>query len=396
MTDDHHTSAGEATAIPPVGGPFAPLPVRHRRWPVVVLIVVIVFAAAVWIASRWAVNYYALTPGDATPVTPLIKVPADLNHPIKGNILLTDVFVTQLNALTFLQERFFSSVAEVVSSAALLGPATPANEFVDQGFLQMSQAQSYATAAALSHLGYTVGATNAGALIYGIVPGSPADHVLKVSQVITAINGKAITSACGLVNGLHGLRAGTAATITVEQSKISPTGVFESGPTAQRSVTLGTPPKGLRDTGCGEPASTPTAYLGIEPQTQQAWNFPVKVHVNTANIGGPSAGLSMTLGIIDKLSGGKLTGNRIVAATGTIDPQGNVGDVGGVREKTIAVERAGATVFFVPPQEVSVAKAKATPQLHVYGVATLDQALKILKGLGGTVPANHLPAQAAP
>ncbi len=72
-----------------------------------------------------------------------------------------------------------------------------------------------------------------------------------------------------------------------------------------------------------------------------------------------------------------------------IDPEGNVGDVGGVREKTIAVERAGATVFFVPPQEVSVAKSKATPQLHVYGVATLDQALKILKGLGGTVPANH-------
>ena len=118
----------------------------------------------------------------------------------------------------------------------------------------------------------------------------------------------------------------------------------------QRKITLGTPPKGLVDTGCG-PATKATAYLGIETAQQSAWHFPVKVSVHTADIGGPSAGLAMTLGIIDKLSGGDLTGKRTVAATGTIDAQGDVGDVGGVAQKTIAVERAGATVFFVPPQE---------------------------------------------
>jgi PDZ domain-containing protein len=104
----------------------------------------------------------------------------------------------------------------------------------------------------------------------------------------------------------------------------------------------------------------------------------------------------MTLGIIDKLSGGRLTGRRIVAATGTIDPQGDVGDVGGVPQKTIAVERAGATVFFVPPQEYKAAMSKDIPQLHVYAVSTLDQALRILERLGGTAPASHLSAQAAP
>jgi PDZ domain-containing protein len=136
--------------------------------------------------------------------------------------------------------------------------------------------------------------------------------------------------------------------------------------------------------------------LGIEPEDQYDWNFPVKVEVHTADIGGPSAGLAMTLGIIDKLSGGKLTGQRIVAATGTIAPNGAVGDVGGVAEKTIAVERAGATVFFVPPQELAAARSKDTSKLHVYAVSTLDQALRILQRLGGKVPASHLPAQAAP
>ena len=102
------------------------------------------------------------------------------------------------------------------------------------------------------------------------------------------------------------------------------------------------------------------------------------------------------MGIIDKLSGGDLTGKRIVAATGTIDPAGDVGDVGGVAQKTIAVERAGATVFFVPPQELAVARSTATPQLHVYAVSSLTQALRILQRLGGTMPTRHVSAQAAP
>jgi PDZ domain-containing protein len=132
--------------------------------------------------------------------------------------------------------------------------------------------------------------------------------------------------------------------------------------------------------------------LGIDPQTQQDWDFPVDVKINTPQIGGPSAGLSMTLGIIDKLSTGSLTGHRVVAATGTIDQYGNVGQVGGVPEKTIAVEQAGASVFFVPKPEYGQAEAKATPQLHVYGVNTLAQALQILKHLGGDVPTSPVRA----
>ena len=146
---------------------------------------------------------------------------------------------------------------------------------------------------------------------------------------------------------------------------------------------------------CGPTPITQTAFVGVEAETQQDWQFPVKVSVHTQDIGGPSAGLAMTLGIIDKLNGGRLTGGRVVAATGTIDQNGNVGDVGGVAEKTIAVERAGATVFFVPKVELNTAEAKASRRLHVYAVSNLDQVLRILQRLGGTVSTNPVPAQAA-
>ena len=69
-----------------------------------------------------------------------------------------------------------------------------------------------------------------------------------------------------------------------------------------------------------------------------------------------------------------MTGGHTVAATGTIDAQGDVGDVGGVAQKTVAVENAGATIFLVPPQEYKAAMSKDRPGLKIYAVSTLDQA----------------------
>ncbi len=414
MSDPDATTDGEAAATPlskdagpaaagawvsssPPSGARRQRRHRHRIWPYFLAFLALLVIAA-FIAARISVNYYVITPGDATPVSQYIEVPPTANHPLTGKILLTDVYVTQLNALNYLQYKYFDSDSEVVSAPDLLGPTPDENQFLAQGYLQMAQAQSFATAAALTHLGHVVHSTNAGTLIYAIQPGSPAGMELQVAQVITAVNATPTPTDCALIDALHGLTPGTTVSLTVEESSINEVGDFVGGPIVHKSVTLGTPPKGLVETGCGAPTK-PTAYLGIQPQTQLDWQFPIKVTVHTQDIGGPSAGLAMTLGIIDKLSSGRLTGNRIVAATGTIDQYGNVGDVGGVAEKTIAVERAGATVFFVPSVERATAESKADPQLHVYAVSNLNQVLRILKRLGGNVPTgvtNPVPAQAAP
>jgi PDZ domain-containing protein len=82
-----------------------------------------------------------------------------------------------------------------------------------------------------------------------------------------------------------------------------------------------------------------------------------------------------------------------------MDPYGNIGDVGGVAEKAVAAERAGATIFFVPKVEYAAAKSTAGSELHIYPVTTLDQVLHILERLGGSIPettTNPVSAQAAP
>ncbi|MFE8946263.1 S16 family serine protease [Streptomyces sp. NPDC007856] len=127
-------------------------------------------------------------------------------------------------------------------------------------------------------------------------------------------------------------------------------------------------------------------YLGLSADK-------VRVTLRLADVGGPSAGLLFTLGIIDKLhgdgSGGDLTGGRTIAGTGTIDASGTVGAVGGVALKTQAARRDGATIFLVPKAECADARAELPKGLRLIPVTTLKGAVNSLQTLEsgkGSVP----------
>jgi PDZ domain-containing protein len=126
----------------------------------------------------------------------------------------------------------------------------------------------------------------------------------------------------------------------------------------------------------------------VHLQTKQLrFDFPFTVNVDSAGIGGPSAGLAFTLGILDALRPGELTGGHRVAVTGTISLDGTVGPVGGVVQKTAAVRAAGIGLFLVPPQEYDMARAHAGSKLKVVRVSTLEDALRALGQQGGDLSA---------
>ena len=77
-------------------------------------------------------------------------------------------------------------------------------------------------------------------------------------------------------------------------------------------------------------------------------DFPLKIKIATGDVSGPSGGLAFALTIIDDLTPGNLTGGKKIAVTGTIEPDGTVGDVGGVAQKTVAARAAGARLMIVP------------------------------------------------
>jgi predicted S18 family serine protease len=92
------------------------------------------------------------------------------------------------------------------------------------------------------------------------------------------------------------------------------------------------------------------------------------IEVNATAIEGPSAGVNMALSTIFALT--NQTPRSDVMMTGTIDENGNIGQVGGVLEKARAAKAGGATVFVVPPGQSTDSETVRTRQCRQVGQTT--------------------------
>lgn len=98
---------------------------------------------------------------------------------------------------------------------------------------------------------------------------------------------------------------------------------------------------------------------------------------------GPSGGLMLTLAIYSSLNKIDLTGGKKIAGTGTIDINGNVGQISGVKYKLIGAVNEKADVFLVPEgdnyKEAKKIKDKRGYKIDIVAVETFEEALKYLK-----------------
>lgn len=368
---------------------------RHRMLTGAVVTLLVLLAAAV-VASFWKLPDYAVVPGTALDAVQLVTVPKAQRHSHGGSIYLTDVELVQLRAIDYLWYRYVDSNAQVVPIQQETGPATQA-QYVTQGTIDMANARQAATVVALDKLGYHVRAVPAGVIVYQPDPGSPAASALADDDVIVAVDGHPVTDFASLVAALGPAPApGREVALTVHtfgksarsvvrlhlgvdrEGKVRGQLVGGCFPTGRRStlpeLLVGGKPHGCIGLFANVPGGSETAYRTV--------GLPFQVSLDPAGIIGPSAGLAYTLALIQQLDRFDLTGGRRVAATGTMSVDGQVGDVGGVAQKTVAVRNAGATVFFVPVQEKAVATAHAGPALRVFAVSSVSQVLADLSSLG--------------
>jgi Lon-like protease len=117
-----------------------------------------------------------------------------------------------------------------------------------------------------------------------------------------------------------------------------------------------------------------------------SYEFPLEVDIALENVGGPSAGLMFALGIVDKLTEEKITAGHVVAGTGTVNADGAVGSIGGIRHKMYGALEDGASVFLAPRGNCGDVSGHIPDGLQVYPVATLAEAVDVLRTLdaGGT------------
>ncbi|MDA8292634.1 MAG: PDZ domain-containing protein [Actinomycetota bacterium] len=367
-------------------------PAPRLRWKVVGAAAgtAAVLVVAAGIASVVSVPYYAITPGSGVPVSSLVAVPRRYAHSHLGGVMLTDVELVPLRALSYLYYELDSS-AQVVPSSELVGTAT-SSEYQQQGIVDMADARQAATVVALDTLGYRTRAVPSGVTVYQPEPGTAAARGLAVGDVITAVDGSRVRTVAGLVSAIgahspgesvalsvHKLVGGAARVVRIRLGEIRASSTAPTAPAVCAPVGTDTslPPVEVH----GAPAPCVGIVGALQAYTTVGLPFPVSLSAD--GIQGPSAGLAFTLGLIEKLDSKDLTAGLKIAATGTMSVTGQVGDVGGVAQKTIAVRDAGAALFFVPPQEYATAQAHAGPNLKVLAVSTIAQAVADLEGLGG-------------
>lgn len=251
----------------------------------------------------------------------------------------------------------------VVPAPEVLGTQTPAqNDALNVAL--MTQSKDAAVLVALRKLGYDLHPT--GAVVQETVPGAPADGVIKVAETIVAVDGKPVTGKDDLHTVLSTYKPGDQVKVTLESATDRSPRTVE--------VKLG-----------DNPNSPGVAFLGVAPGDRlDNLNLPIKVTVESGQIGGPSAGLAFTLGILDLLTPGDLTAGNEIAATGTIDVDGTVGPIGGIASKVTTVARRHVKYFLVPVDDANEAKAHAPRDLQIVPVRSLDDALTFLATIGGS------------
>ena len=98
--------------------------------------------------------------------------------------------------------------------------------------------------------------------------------------------------------------------------------------------------------------------------------------------GGPSGGLMLSLAIYNRLVEEDLTKGRKIVGTGTIEDDGSVGEIGGVKHKVMGANSGNADIFFVPEENyeeaITYAKEKGY-DLNIVKVKTLDDAIDYLR-----------------
>ena len=127
-------------------------------------------------------------------------------------------------------------------------------------------------------------------------------------------------------------------------------------------------------------------YVGLSVMTTFDIESNVNVQIDSkASESGPSGGMMMALMAYNAVTKQDLTNGLKIVGTGTIDLDGNVGEIGGVKYKLMGAVKNKADVFFVPVENYDEAievKNKKKYDIEVVKVATLKYAINYLEKIG--------------
>ncbi|WP_349897367.1 YlbL family protein [Parafrigoribacterium soli] len=285
--------------------------------------------------------------------TPMISIPGEKTWPATGALDMLTVSVLgdpdHLPNWLDVAGAWLDPSQAVLPLDSVYPPGYSVEDSNKQGEIDMQNSQKDAVAAALRSLGHKVPAV---VTVAELTSTSPSRGILEKGDRVVSVAGAVIDSVTALRKAIAAAGAGTPLKLQVvrdgEPRTVSVTPELSTG-------------------------AHPTPVVGIYAAVSYEYPFDVKIQLD--NVGGPSAGQMFALGIIDKLTEGSLTGGKHVAGTGTIDDQGTIGRIGGIRQKMYGAKRAGATIFFAPRGDCDEVVGHVPDGLKVFAVSTLKESL---------------------
>jgi PDZ domain-containing protein len=291
---------------------------------------------------------------------PIISVEGRERNDTSGNLNLTTVGVpSRPLTLVGAVQGWFDGEVTVVPREQVY-PSGQSEEQTQQqqreAFLTSEQS---ARMAALEELGYPEKV-----VVQDLAEDSPSEDRLRAGDALEAVGGTPTPDTAALTAALADIPPGTSVPVAY-------TRLGEAGTTT------------VTTTAAAEGDGSALGVLVLESPYA-----PFTVDIEVDDVGGPSAGLMLTLGILDLVGDADLTGGAVVAGTGTITADGMVGPIGGVPLKLVSAREIEADLFLVPADNCAEALRNPQPGLSTARVATLDDALTALEDLrAGRTPA---------
>ncbi|MET4642800.1 PDZ domain-containing protein [Streptomyces sp. NPDC006539] len=299
---------------------------------------------------------------------PVLQISGHRTYKTSGNLNMTTVRVTGADYNMNLVEAVYGWLAHdsvVVPHDTLYPGGKTEEQSTQENAEEFSQSQESAKVAALTELGIPV---TSRVVVSTVIKDSPAQGKLHAGDVIKAVDGTAVKHPEDVAKLVTKHKPGENVIFTVIPAKTA-AAAEKAGkqPEGTEKITITTKkaPKENR------------AIVGIQAGTDHT--FPFEIDIKLADVGGPSAGLMFSLGIVDKLTPGQLTGGKFIAGTGTIDDQGKVGPIGGINMKLVGARDAGARYFLTPGDNCKAAASDTPGGLTLVKVKTIDDAKQSLE-----------------
>jgi PDZ domain-containing protein len=328
-------------------------PLRLAVAGVVLLLVTLVLLMTTTTSS------FLLVPDPAHPLAALVVVPGGHDQTNGGGIYYVDVLERKASVL----ERLFPGIREgstLVKHEDVTPPGITDKQRIEADRRAMEISQQIASAVALRALGYKVKITLDGVPVADVDGNANAVGKVQPGDVILAVDGKRVFTTAELRAAVGRHHAGDVLHLSIRRDE------------KRREVDV----RAARDKDTGR------TIIGIlaEASPALAVHLPLKIGFNLRNVGGPSAGLAFALQILEERGRNVDHGYR-VAATGVIGPDGSVGPIGGVKQKTIGARKAHVDVFLVPAGDNYREARKYADGLRIIPVKSFQQALHALATL---------------